>query len=49
MIFTVVNRREMVLLQEYVHEIDPSAFITIINTNEIYGEGFRSLGEKVNS
>lgn len=49
MIFTVVNRREMVLLQEYVHEIDPTAFITIINTNEIYGEGFRSLGEKVNS
>lgn len=48
MIFTVVNRREMVLLQEYVHEIDPSAFITIINTNEIYGEGFKSLGEKVN-
>jgi len=46
-IFTVVNRREMALLEEYIHEIDPSAFLTVLEANEILGEGFKSLKEKV--
>lgn len=46
-IFTVVNRREMALLQEYIHEIDPTAFLTVLEANEILGEGFKSLKEKV--
>jgi uncharacterized membrane-anchored protein YitT (DUF2179 family) len=46
-IFTVVNRREMALLQEYIHEIDPSAFLTVLEANEILGEGFKSLKEKL--
>lgn len=46
-IFTVVNRREMAMLQEYIHQIDPRAFVTVINANEILGEGFKSLKEKV--
>lgn len=46
-IFTVVNRREMAILQEYIHQIDPKAFLTVINANEILGEGFKSLSEKV--
>lgn len=48
-IFTVVNRREMAMLQEYIHQIDPHAFVTVINANEILGEGFKSLHEKVSS
>ncbi|NOU48136.1 MAG: YitT family protein [Bacteroidales bacterium] len=48
-IFTVVNRREMAMLQEYIHEIDPNAFVTVINANEILGEGFNSLHEKMTS
>lgn len=48
-IFTVVNRREMAILQEFIHEIDPFAFVTVINANEILGEGFKSLSEKVSS
>ena len=48
-IFTVVNRREMAILQEYIHQIDPKAFVTVINANEILGEGFKSLSEKVSS
>lgn len=48
-IFTVVNRREMAMLQEFIHQIDPKAFVTVINANEILGEGFRSLSEKVSS
>lgn len=46
-IFTVVNRRELALLEEYVHDIDPKAFLTVLEANEILGEGFKSLKEKV--
>ena len=46
-IFTVVSRREVSILQEYVHAIDPRAFMTVIDATEILGEGFKSLQEKV--
>lgn len=46
-IFTVVNRREMAVLQEFIHEIDPKAFLTVLEANEILGEGFKSLREKL--
>jgi len=46
-IFTVVSRRELFLLEEYVHEIDPNAFLTVLDATEIFGEGFKSLKEKV--
>lgn len=48
-IFTVVNRREMAILEEYIHEIDPHAFVTVLEANEILGEGFKSLGQKIES
>lgn len=47
LIYTVVNRREMAMLQEFVHQVDPEAFMTVINANEILGNGFKSLREKV--
>jgi uncharacterized membrane-anchored protein YitT (DUF2179 family) len=46
-IFTVVNRRELSVLEQYIHEIDPQAFVTVLEANEILGEGFRSLNEKL--
>jgi uncharacterized membrane-anchored protein YitT (DUF2179 family) len=46
-VFTVVNRRETVMLQDYINTIDPNAFVTVINANEILGNGFKSLKEKV--
>lgn len=46
-IFTVVSRRELALLEEYIHQIDPKAFLTVIDATEILGEGFKSLKEKV--
>jgi uncharacterized membrane-anchored protein YitT (DUF2179 family) len=46
-IFTVVSRRELALLEEYIHEIDPKAFLTVMDATEILGEGFKSLKEKV--
>lgn len=46
-IFTAVTRRELSMLQEFIHEIDPDAFVTVLNSNEILGNGFQSLGEKL--
>ncbi|MGQ1911325.1 YitT family protein [Marinifilum sp. RC60d5] len=43
MIFMVVNRRELSMLQDYIHSIDPEAFVTVMETNEILGKGFKSL------
>ena len=44
-IYTVVNRREMMMLQEFIRRIDPEAFITAINASEILGKGFKSLND----
>ncbi len=46
-IFVNVSRRELAILQDYIHQIDPQAFITVINASEILGLGFKSLHEKV--
>ncbi|HHN48134.1 MAG TPA: YitT family protein [Bacteroidales bacterium] len=46
-IFTVVNRRELAMLEEFIHKTDPKAFFTVMDANEIIGEGFKSLQEKV--
>ena len=46
-IFTVVNRREVAILEEFINAIDPHAFITIMDASEILGEGFKSLKHKI--
>jgi uncharacterized membrane-anchored protein YitT (DUF2179 family) len=46
-IFTVISRRELALLEEYIHKIDPNAFLTVLDAREILGEGFGSLEEKM--
>jgi len=46
-IFVNVSRRELSILTEYIHEIDPKAFLTVIEASEILGEGFKSLNEKI--
>ncbi len=46
-IYTVVNRRELAMLQDFIHRTDPDAFMTVINANEILGKGFKSLRDKV--
>ncbi|MDC1106169.1 YitT family protein [Prolixibacteraceae bacterium] len=46
-IFTVITRREVPILEEHIHRIDPDAFITVMNASEILGEGFQSLTKKV--
>ena len=45
-IFTVITRREVATLERMIQQIDPKAFLTVMNTSEILGEGFKSLEEK---
>lgn len=45
LIFTNVSRREAYILKDYIKEIDPNAFVTIIDANEIIGDGFKSFKE----
>lgn len=45
-IYTVLNRREVEIIQDYIHQIDPNAFMVVNNANEILGNGFKSLKEK---
>jgi uncharacterized membrane-anchored protein YitT (DUF2179 family) len=46
-IFVNVSRRELSVLTEFIHELDPKAFLTVIEASEILGEGFKSLNDKV--
>ncbi|MBU0983359.1 MAG: YitT family protein [candidate division Zixibacteria bacterium] len=42
MIFSALSPREMAVLQSYIRDIDPEAFITVVNANEIIGSGFKA-------
>lgn len=46
-IYTIVSRREVAILEAYISTIDPDAFISVMDTHEILGEGFQSLKHKV--
>jgi uncharacterized membrane-anchored protein YitT (DUF2179 family) len=44
-IFTNVNRREQVIIQDFIKDIDPYAFMTVIDAHEVLGNGFKPLRE----
>ena len=41
-IFTVLNRREVEILKDYIKRIDSNAFVSIFDSKEILGNGFKS-------
>lgn len=45
-IFTNISIREVAMLRRYIHQIDPLAFVTVIDANEVLGDGFKSIYEK---
>jgi uncharacterized membrane-anchored protein YitT (DUF2179 family) len=45
-IFTNVNRREQAMLQDFIRETDPNAFMTVIDAHEVIGNGFKPLQEE---
>lgn len=42
-ITTVVSRKQAIALRLYIRKIDPKSFISITNTSEIIGKGFRNV------
>ena len=42
-IFTALSRKELSRLQQFIARTDPNAFLTAINTNEVFGLGFRKI------
>ncbi len=42
-IYTNISRRELSTLIDYIKEIDPNAFVTVIDANEIIGHGFKPI------
>lgn len=45
MIFLVVSRREVALVQRKVKSIDPKAFLVVTDAYDTYGEGFKPFPE----
>ncbi len=43
MIYTVVTRREMLLIQRYIAQVDKHAFVNVVDSHEILGEGFKMI------
>lgn len=39
-LYCVINRIQLMPLQRMIHEIDPTAFVTIADVNQVIGEGF---------
>ena len=42
-VMCVCNNKEMYLLQHAVKEADPASFMIILESNEVHGEGFRTI------
>lgn len=42
-IYCNLNRRELAMLQEYIKNIDPNAFLTVMDANEVIGNGFKNF------
>ncbi len=46
-IHTVVDRRELAVLESFIYEVDKNAFITVVDSKEILGNGFKPLESKI--
>ncbi|MDL2252250.1 YitT family protein [Odoribacter sp. OttesenSCG-928-J03] len=45
MIMTIVNRREVAVLQRAISQIDPNAFTAVLDAKEIIGQGFQKVAQ----
>lgn len=46
MIYTNVSRREYQILKDFIRQKDPHAFVTVLDANEVLGNGFKPLREE---
>lgn len=44
-IYTNISRRELPLFLSYIREIDPDAFVSVIDAHDVLGDGFKPLTE----
>lgn len=42
-VYTVVNRREFICLRQFISETDPKAFVSVSQSHEVLGEGFKGI------
>lgn len=47
MVFVVISRRELPLLQDFVRRADADAFMVVVNAHETLGDGFKTFQEKI--
>lgn len=47
MIFLVVSRRQITAVQDKIKNIDPKAFVVVVNAYETFGDGFKEFPEKL--
>ena len=45
-IYTALSRRELSALQDFVKDTDKDAFLSVFDTNQIYGRGFLPIAEE---
>ena len=44
-IYTNITRRELPILLSHIREVDPGAFVSVIDANDVIGDGFKTLKE----
>ena len=42
-LYTVLNRKEFIKLKNYIKDVDKRAFITVTDSHEVLGEGFKDI------
>ncbi len=47
MIFLVITRRELAIVQDTIKQIDPRAFMVVVNAHETLGEGFKEFTDRI--
>ena len=45
LLYTILDRRELIKLKNYIIELDKRAFITVGEVHEVMGEGFKDIHE----
>jgi uncharacterized membrane-anchored protein YitT (DUF2179 family) len=45
MIYVTLTRPELVKLQSILKDVDPDAFVNVVTSSDILGEGFKPLSE----
>jgi uncharacterized membrane-anchored protein YitT (DUF2179 family) len=43
MVYVTLERADMVRLRSHLYELDPDAFVNVMNSSEILGKGFKAL------